>query len=104
LYWRFNFELDKKKMKNNICLFLLISVLYGSLNASNLLNRNLRPLLKRQVNPCQYVSCLNGGTCVANFNLAKCVCPIGFFGVKCQFTTTTLATRQCGSLTCLNGK
>jgi hypothetical protein len=94
-----------KKMMKNIYLFIFISIsLYGSLNGLSLINNNLRSIAKRQVNPCQFVTCLNGGVCVSNQNLAKCSCPIGFFGVKCQFTTTTLAAKPCGSLTCLNGK
>lgn len=54
-----------------------------------------------QTDPCDTITCLNGGTCVDG----ECLCPNGFTGERCETAIDPCATVNClNGGTCLNGE
>ncbi|XP_032993593.1 neurogenic locus notch homolog protein 1 isoform X2 [Lacerta agilis] len=48
---------------------------------------------------CGLLRCLNGGTCISTQKSSRCLCPLGFSGAACQFSSGS----PCHSSPCYNG-
>ena len=62
-------------------------------------------IVKRQVNACVYLQCLNGGSCVYFRNIATCQCRQGWYGNRCELVgnNNLASSALCSSQFCLNG-
>ena len=58
-----------------------------SLSLFFIVNSVFSNLIKREINPCFYLQCLNNGKCISYNNLAHCLCTNGFKGMIFRFNS-----------------